>query len=88
MVIHLACFIDWIALWRMDIKRFAGVVLDAFSVTFKFICNVDSFHNVAFKCVIYKKETKDTAPQLKNLEEIHFLKKKLKTFEKNITFQF
>ena len=54
-------------------------------MTFKFICNVDSFHNVAFKYVIYKKENKDAAPQLKNLEDIHFLKKKLKTFENNET---
>ena len=45
----------------MDIERFAGVVLDAFSVTFKFICNVDSFHDLAYKCVIYKTENKDTA---------------------------
>ena len=45
----------------MDIERFAGVVLDAFSVTFKFICNVDSFHDLVYKCVIYKTENKDTA---------------------------
>ena len=55
----------------MDIKRFAGVVLDAFSVTFKFICDVDSFNDLAKKGVIYKKENKDTASQLKNTGRRH-----------------
>ena len=80
----------------MDIKRFAGVVLDAFSVTFKFICNVDSFHDVALKGVIYKKENKDTAPQLKNIGRRNpfligttlFEGKNCKTFENNKKFQF
>ena len=79
----------------MDIKRFAGVVLDAFSVTFKFICNVDSFHDVAQKGVIYKKENKDTAPQLKNIGRRNpfligttlFEGKNYKTFENNKKFQ-
>ena len=73
LVIHLACFLDWIAFSRMDIKRFAGVVLDAFSVTFKFICNVDSFHDLAQEGVIYKKEKKDAPPQMKNsFNHFHF----------------
>ena len=58
----------------MDIKRLAGVVLDAFSVTFKFICNVDSFHDLAQKGVIYKKENKDSALQVKNICERYLLK--------------
>ena len=58
----------------MDIERLAGVVLDAFSVTFKFICNVDSFHDLAQKGVIYKKENKDTALQVKNICERYLLK--------------
>ena len=58
----------------MDIERLAGVVLDAFSVTFKFICNVDSFHDLAQKGVIYKKENKDSALQVKNIGERYLLK--------------
>ena len=58
----------------MDIERLAGVVLDAFSVTFKFICNVDSFHDLAQKGMIYKKENKDTALQVKNICERYLLK--------------
>ena len=68
----------------MDIKRFAGVGMDAFSVTFKFIGNADSFHDVAQKCVIYKKEHKDTAPQLKNIGRRHsFLTAKTLFEDKN-----
>ena len=58
----------------MDIERLAGVVLDAFSVTFKFICNVDSFHDLAQKGVIYRKENKDSALQVKNICERYLLK--------------
>ena len=42
----------------MDIKRFAGAISDAFSVTLKFICNVDSLYDLAEKGVIYKKTKK------------------------------
>ena len=49
----------------MNIERFAGVVLDAFSVAFKFICNVDGLHDLAQEGVIYKKEIKRPAFQLK-----------------------
>ena len=51
----------------MHIERSTGVVFNAFSVTFKFICNVESFHDLAQEGVIYKKENKDAAPQMKNL---------------------
>ena len=58
----------------MDIERLAGVVLDAFSVTFKFICNVDSFHDLAQKGVIYRKENKDTTLKVKNICKSYLLK--------------
>ena len=58
----------------MDIERLAGVVLDAFSVTFKFICNVNSFHDLAQKGVIYKKENKDTTLQVANICKRYLLK--------------
>ena len=58
----------------MDIERLAGVVLDAFSVTFKFICNVNSFHDLAQKGVIYKKENKDTTLQVQNICKSYLLK--------------
>ena len=51
----------------MHIERFTGVVMNAFSMTFKFICNVDSFHDLAQEGVILKKENKDAPPQMKNL---------------------
>ena len=60
LVVYLACFqvLHWIAFWWVDIKRFAGAISDAFSVTFKFICNVDSFYDLTEKGVIYKKTKK------------------------------
>ena len=58
----------------MDTERLAGVVLDAFSVTFKFICNVDSFHDLAQKGVIGRKENKDTTLKVKNICKSYLLK--------------
>ena len=74
LVIHLACLLNCITFWRMDIERLAGVVLDAFSVTFKFICDVDSFHDLAQKGVIYRKENKDTTLKVTNICKSYLLK--------------
>ena len=58
----------------METERLAGVVLDAFSVTFKFICNVNSFHDLAQKGVIGRKENKDTTLKVKNICKSYLLK--------------
>ena len=57
-VVQLANLDDFVAHRKMNIKRFAGVISDAFQLAFKFICNVPSFHNMPQQCVIWNKDIK------------------------------